>query len=152
MKIEVLVSTMNQEDNRKLLENMNIKNNYVVINQLVKENINKPQNVVEDTKKFLSYKERGLSKSRNRAIKNSNADVCVIADDDMVYCDNYEKIISNAYKKYEDADIIAFVVEHEDKTKEKKILKEGRVHFLKSMKISSVQITFKRESIIKKRN
>ena len=53
---------------------------------------------------------------------------------------NYEDIIINAYKKYPKADIIAFIVEHEDKSKEKKVLKEGKVNIFNSLKLSSVQI------------
>ena len=151
MRVEVLVSTMNQNENNQLQKEMNLKNNYVIINQITKNSIDIPKDVIEDTRKFISYKERGLSKSRNKAIKNSNADICVLADDDMFYTEDYEEIIEEGYKKYVDADIIAFFVDNEDKSKNKKILKEGRVNFLKSMKISSVQITFKKESIINKK-
>ena len=53
MKIEVLVSTMNQKNNKDLLRNMKIKNNYVVINQITKNNINIPNNINEYKKKFI---------------------------------------------------------------------------------------------------
>lgn len=96
----------------------------------------------------MSYYDKGLSKSRNIAIKKSNADICILADDDLYYTNNYKKSVEAAYLKHKDADIIAFVVKHENKKSEKKVMKEGRIGFIKSMKISSVQITFKRESII----
>lgn len=150
MTIDVLIATMNQNEHTQLLENMNIKDNYVIINQIVKKEMKKPTDIEKEREKFYSFYDKGLSKSRNMAIRKSNADICIIADDDMYYTDDYEETINNAYEKYEDADIIAFVVEHENTKDEKNIMKEGRIHFVKSMKISSVQITFKRESIINK--
>ena len=133
-----------------LLEKLNINDNYVIINQINNNNIKELIQVDETNKKFFSYIGKGLSKSRNLAINKSTADVIAIADDDMTYQKDYTNIIKEAYEKYKDADIIAFVVEHEDKKDEKKVLREGRIGFLKSMKISSVQMTVNRESILKK--
>ena len=149
MKITTLVSTMNQTENQKLVEKMNIAGNYVVINQITNDNIELPEKCEYDNGICISYKGKGLSKSRNQAINEASTNICIIADDDMDYVKDYCKIIKKSYEKYKDADIIAFVVEHEDKNCEKKIMREGRIGFLKSMKISSVQITLKKESIIK---
>lgn len=46
---------------------------------------------------------------------NSNADICIIADDDLKYESDYEEKIKNGYKKYKDAGIIAFYVDNVDK-------------------------------------
>ncbi|GAA0746441.1 glycosyltransferase family A protein [Clostridium oceanicum] len=148
MKLEVLVSTMNQKD-MFLSKKMNIKTDALIINQCDKEDV---QELIIDNKKIrmLSYNERGLSKSRNRAIYNSKADICIIADDDLVYKDNYKNIIIEAYNKYLDADIIAFDVKSTNCCRPTSSLKEGNVDFLHSMKIASFQITFKRESILNK--
>lgn len=150
MTIDVLIATMNQKEHTQLLKDMNIKDNYVIINQIIKKEIQKPTDIEKEREKFYSFYDKGLSKSRNMAIGKSDADICIIADDDMYYTEDYEKTISDAYEKYKDADIIAFVVEHENTKDEKNVMKEGRIHFVKSMKISSVQITFKRKSIINK--
>ena len=149
MKIDVLISTMNQNDEKKLMKNINVKENYIVINQITDEENAKLIQKSEKNSKIFSYKGKGLSKSRNQAIEMSDADICVISDDDMYYTSDYAEIITKAYNKYKNADIIAFVVANEDKEKEKKVQKEGKVGFIKSMKISSVQITFKRNSIVK---
>ncbi len=56
-------------------------------------------------------------------------------------------------KKYKDAGIIAFYVDNVDKKNlKKKKRKEGKINLITSMKIQSVQITFKRKSIIDKKN
>lgn len=144
--LEVLVSTMNLEDYSKLVNKMNIKGKCVIINQITKKNV-EDINVENEKTKVFSYREKGLSKSRNKAIDASLADICVIADDDLTYVEDYEKIIMDAYDKYKDADMIAFYVNNTDKTRPITQQEEGRVGFLKSMKISSVQVTFKRKSI-----
>ena len=144
MNIEVLVSTMNLDNVQKLIKKMKIKNG-IIINQTEKEKV---INQKCDKIKVLSYIEKGLSKSRNRAISNSSADIIVIADDDMTYSENYEEIILSAYEKYKDADIVAFHVNSNDKKRGKKIRKESKINFLNSMKIQSVQLTMKRKNIV----
>lgn len=146
MDIEVLVSTMNLQNQKKLISDMNIKKN-LIINQIKEKTLN---DVERGENRLYSYQEKGLSKSRNRAIEHSNAEICVIADDDLRYEDNYEKIIEEGYKKYPDADIIAFHVENVNKKKEKVKRREGKQNFFTSMKIQSVQTTFKRKSILNK--
>lgn len=147
----VLVSTMNKRKNelRELVENMNIKSNAIIVNQIPEKKI-LFTNEVCGNKRFISVKDRGLSKSRNLALQLCSFDICALADDDMYYTNNYEKIILDAYSTYPDADIIAFVVDHENYKKKKKKLKEGSLSLLKTMKIQSVQITFKKSSIANK--
>lgn len=146
MKLQVLLSIINSKNPKEFVKTTNITGDYIIINQIFKENI-KLTNYTEKNKKIISIRDKGLSKSRNLAIKNSTSDICLLSDDDMFYEEDYEKTILEAYKKYPDADLIAFVVEHENKKDEKKILKEGRLNLLTSLKISSVQLTFKKSSI-----
>lgn len=149
MNIQVLVSTMNQQNEKSLVEYMNLGDNYIIINQVTKPGMRLKNNSTANHK-FLSFSEKGLSKSRNRAIYNSAADVCVIADDDMYYETNYEKTIKEAYVKHPDADIIAFRVANEDPAALSKEIPEGRVNLITSMKLSSVRITFRKQSLIQK--
>lgn len=147
MKIETLISTMdlnNIKSMKKLLNQMNLINKHVlIINQSSKtSNLFEYEN---EYIKLLSFNEKGLSKSRNKAIDNSNLDICVIADDDLIYCNDFENKIKSAYKKYSDADIIAFYVEN---AKNINSNKEGKIDLIHSLKICSVQITFKRSSIV----
>lgn len=148
MKLQVLLSIMNEKDPNNCIKKMNIKGDYVIINQITKDNV-KSICINEKFKKVISIHDKGLSKSRNLAIENSESDIGIISDDDMYYVNNYEEIINNAYIQYPDADIIAFIVEHEDKKTEKKPFKEGKINFIKSLRISSVQLTLKLEKIKK---
>ena len=116
MKIDILISTMNifeKSEYLNLLEKMNIKNNSIVINQCPESN--RLLICIEyGNNKLFSYNEKGLSKSRNKALGKSDADICVIADDDIKYDDKYKEIIEKAYKKYPKADLIAFYVNSEN--------------------------------------
>ncbi len=149
MNIEVLVSTMNRKQIKDLTKAIRI-NDCIIINQITKDIIPE-KNVSSGNQKFFSYKEKGLSRSRNKAISNSKADICVIADDDMYYEENYEETIKNAYLKYPKADMIAFVVDDENVLRRKKVMREGKLSLLKSMKLQSVQLTFRRSAIVSKK-
>jgi len=90
----------------------------------------------------------GLSRSRNMALEYATARVCAIADDDMRYEDGYADTILSAHAEYPEADVIAFQVERRNTSSPKSF--RGRVHretYLSCMKISSVEITFKRERV-----
>lgn len=151
MKIEVLLSTMNlknEKEHDNLIKKMNI-NNSITINQISKSEINE-STITNKKNKLYSYKEKGLSKSRNKAISKCTGDICVIADDDLTYVKDYEKIILNAYNKYPQADIIAFDVPSTNEERPTSSLKDGKVNYIKTMKLSSFQITFKKDSIVNK--
>lgn len=137
---------MHQSD-LSLAENMNIKSDAIIINQCDKDDYYEKE-IDFGCIRMISVNDRGLSKSRNLAITDSDSDLCVIADDDLKYHDGYKDIILKAYKKYPDADIIAFDVPSTNQKRPTSSLKRGRVDFLHSMKIASFQITFKRRSIV----
>lgn len=69
---------------------MNINTDAVVINQC---SIEQENNFIFNGKniKWVDSLEKGLSKSRNMALKYASGDICLIADDDLEYVDLYEK-------------------------------------------------------------
>ncbi|MFW3479198.1 glycosyltransferase [Aerococcus urinaeequi] len=148
MKIETLVATMDRKD-FNFIKNLNLRTDAIIVNQRTSEDYTE----IKDNGhlvKVLSTDETGLSKSRNLALKNATADICVIADDDMTYHDDYAQLISQAYIDYPEADIIAFQVKrYGNEKREKQFRVEPQwENYLSSMKISSVEITFKRECIV----
>lgn len=147
--IEILISTMNQE-NIDFIESMNLQSDAVVINQNQEIEDKAVYKNNDHQIKYISTIDKGLSKSRNMAIKHASADICVIADDDMEYENDYVEKIISSYEKYPEADIIAFQVK---RTGNKERDKKFRDHLsweneITSMKISSVEITFKRKQIV----
>ena len=87
MNLEVLISTMNlknEDENLKLIKRMNIKTKSLTINQITDKEIQSFEKI-EGQNKIISKKEKGLSKSRNVAIQNAKAEICIFADNDIVY-------------------------------------------------------------------
>jgi len=148
-KIEVLIATMhkeNKEDIINLLKNMNVDSDSVVVSQCNKDDVEKF--------KYKNYNvtcvystERGLSRSRNCALRYASADVVVIADDDMRYIDGYKNIVLNAYNTYFD-DILTFQVND----KKKYHITERKLNKILIHKVSSYEITLKLKSISEKFN
>ena len=106
MKIEVLVSTMHQK-NTDLINKMNLKTDAIIINQTDNTDYNEIS-LKEYKVRMFSFNERGVGLSRNSALMRSDADICVLADDDMVFCDDYEEAVKTAFKDNPEADLIIF--------------------------------------------
>ncbi|MGI6701987.1 MAG: glycosyltransferase family 2 protein [Christensenellales bacterium] len=150
MKVEVLVATMHQKDH-SLIEIMNIQTDAIIINQCDKEEYKEFEHNGRIIK-FISNKERGLSRSRNLAIRHATDDICVIADDDIVYENGYESEIIKAYEEIPEADIIVFDVSKLNSTQSSMLFGEHpfRMRMRKALRVNSIRITFKRQSIINK--
>lgn len=146
-RIDVLIATMNQK-NFDFLKGMNIQTNTIIANQ---DNIYKYEeiNFGSNTHKMITTPYRGVGKNRNIAIYASSADYCIIADDDIKYVDNYEKLIFKAFEELDDADIIIFnLMDCNDKGRRQN-KKIKRLKWYNLLNYGAVRITFKRESIIR---
>lgn len=149
MKVEVLISCMHQPD-YNIIKRTNIQSDCIVVNQCNENKIDEFSFINKFNRKcdvkFISTTERGLSRSRNMAIQNSRADICLICDDDEVLFDDYEKTITDSYSEETSSDVISFVIEREDKAK--KLSQKGKLGIKGILQTSSVQITFRRDRII----
>lgn len=148
MTIEVLISTMYQTDH-SLLERMNIQTDAIVVNQC-------EENKIEDFEynghkiKWISLRERGVGLSRNTALMRSKADVCLFADDDVVYEDGYGEKVLAAFEQKKKAALIAFNLKSMNPNRPEKIIqKTHRMHWYNCLKYGSFRIAIKREKIIK---
>lgn len=149
MKIEVLLSIMNLKNNNDYQEKLKqnkITGNVVAVNQTRGEIFN----IQNGKQRVYSCKERGASKSRNKLMQIAHGEICVFADDDMIYNDNYEKIIKKEYEKYKDADIIIFNIKNKNSKREKtKKIKSKKLKFLNVMRVRTSEITIKKQIIEK---
>ncbi len=144
MKIQILVAAMNQTD-ESLLERMNIKSDVIVGNQCNQNSIKTFQ--WNDHKvTYLNFSERGVGLNRNNALMRAEGDICLFADDDMRYCDNYETTVKNAFEQQPDADVIVFNL-IEKKPTRYIITKFGRVHFWNFLRYGTARVAVKNESI-----
>lgn len=147
MNIEVLISCMHQEDH-SIVYRTNIQSDVVVINQTDKnqyETYYFTNNKGRQCRvKFISTVERGLSKSRNMAIKNATGDICLICDDDEILDDHYVETILETYNKHPNADIAAFTIKDTGKKYPKD---EKRINYISALQLASWQISFRREKL-----
>ena len=100
----------------------------------------------DQTIRMISTNSIGLSKSRNLALAHATGDIGILCDDDVIYYNDYEKIILNAFSEIEDADIIIFNIDPINfDGKVKKITQLRKLPKNKSH--SSVRIAFKLEAL-----
>lgn len=149
MTFQVLLSAMHLDD-ENYIDSLNICSDSVVINQCDRENAKEIEHVCKDGQvrrvRYIETKERGLSKSRNMAIRNASADICILCDNDVEYVDGYENIILKAFSEREDADAIVFYIKRPEKPVPN-YPNERKMDYLSVLKIFSPEIAFRRESI-----
>lgn len=108
MKLEVLMSAMQQNDFSIAIKSK-VNSDLLIVNQCDRnETIEKEVN--GHKWRMISTTERGLSKSRNMALKNANGDICLWSDDDETFSEGYAEKIIEAYELLPDATAIAFNV------------------------------------------
>lgn len=147
LSIQILLSTMYQED-YSILDRINLCMDAVVVNQCDKSSVKKF--TYDDwTVLWIDTTERGLSKSRNMALKNSTADICVLADDDEIFLPDSRSNIEYVFLHNSNISIARFKIEGIEECFKTYPEKQQKVGYLKSMKISSVEIAFKREDMLK---
>lgn len=144
MRIEVLVATMYQDD-FSILESLNIQSDAVVINQCDREGKHQIQ-FKNNNILWIDTKERGLSKSRNLALDNATADLCIICDEDETLRDGYPRMIIDAFNNIPSADLIVFNINRIGWNEKEKVFEKP--HIVGKFKTyGSVHITFKLRSI-----
>lgn len=74
-------------------------------------------------------------------------EVCLLSDDDMVYVNGYEELVLNQFRQYPEADIITFQVEGIEGTFKEYYHKARKLNYLTLMKVASVEIAFRTDSI-----
>ncbi|QUO31260.1 glycosyltransferase family 2 protein [Faecalicatena sp. Marseille-Q4148] len=106
VRVEVLMSVMHQ-DGFDIAYKTSIDSDVLIINQCDKEDY---QEIVVNGHlwRMISTTERGLSKSRNMALKNAKGDICLFCDDDELMAKEYTDILINAFSELTDATGIVF--------------------------------------------
>lgn len=145
---EVLLSAMYLED-ENYIDTLNIHTDCVVINQCDREECRKVLRKMENRKINVTYvetKERGLSRSRNEAIRHASGDICILCDNDVEYVEDYDLMIRNAFSEHQDADIIVFFIKRPERDRPV-FERTRRMGYLSVLKIFSPEIAFRREAV-----
>lgn len=143
LRLDVLISCMFQTD-MSLVSKSKITGDAIIINQCDTCGFNECKTPFGKARMF-SVTDRGLTKSRNLAISKSDADICLICDDDEVFEHDYISKILSAYKHLNDADIIVFKMRNRTASFPDRVM---RLKFPYTLKVSSWQISFRRKSLI----
>lgn len=144
MRIQVLVAAMHQEDHF-LLQKMNIQSDVIVGNQCDRNSVETFEyNGYKAT--YLNFAERGVGLNRNNVLMRANGDICLFADDDMEYVDNYSDIVKGVFKQIPDADVIVFNLTEEVPTRYV-IKKTERVGYLNYLRYGTARVAFKLKSV-----
>ncbi len=144
-RLSVLLSAM-QLDDWHYIDKLNISGNALIINQCDREGDDRTEETNRYVR-FISTKERGLSKSRNMALREAESEICIFCDNDVKYGQNYEEKILWEFDRMKEADIIVFFIERPER--HKPIFKHRRrMGVLSTMKVFSPELAFRREKVL----
>ena len=145
MKLEILLSCMHQNDDA-LIARSRITGDVLVINQCDREG-ERTFKTQSGRVRWIDSPQRGLTRSRNLAISLSDADICLLCDDDEGFEPDYEQKILTAYEKLPQADLIIFKIKNQVSAFPDRIME---LKFPQTMRVSSWQISFRRESLMRR--
>lgn len=145
MSIETLVVTVDDSD-YSLPEKMNIRTDAIIGNQCGK---NGGETFLLNGHRisYVNSTERGVGRNRNTVIKNASADICVFADDDMRFVDDYPEIAQRAFDECPAADVLIFnlIEKHPRRYVNRKIRRIGRSNY---GRYGAARLAVRRKSIV----
>ena len=153
MLVNVLISTIdagiNRVENVLLSPRSDLK--YVVSHQVTDEQYRDIPAVLKRKDVLIDQiKGRGLSRNRNNAFAMADGDIGILADDDVLYQDEYIDTIITAYKADQDLDVACFKIatpsgepEYKDYAAFSYLLSRESHHYL-----STIEITVKLKELI----
>jgi hypothetical protein len=142
--LEILVSTMNRNSLDFLIPMFPFCHfsdfSILIINQTTENRL-----LVSDfpSVRVINSFEKGLSKSRNLALKKSIGKIVLIADDDVVYKKDFDAIIVQAYNQYDNKAVISFCIEKPNGLLFKKYLPSAKMNLslIELFNVLSVEIS-----------
>lgn len=147
-KLEVLVVTMHQTDG-SIVEKMNIGCDVVLANQAHTNSIT-VERTPSGLRKLITTDTRGVGLNRNIALLASDADILLLADDDVVYNDDMPENVCRAFQENPQADVIIFgmdIVKNGVVT-EKRHLPRKKRHVWDSLRFGTYTMAVRRKAIL----
>ena len=148
-KFEILCTTMYQTGWKKI-EEMNIHTNVVFANQ-GEETSYRELSFEGQSAKMISTQTRGVGINRNLAIIHSSADICLFADDDMMYDNGLEEKVVEAFSRLPKADVVIFGLNYIKGGKFYKRLqrKTGKLPVFGALRYGTCTVAIRREALLK---
>lgn len=148
-KIETLVAAMNQKD-PSLYQAMNLRTDAIIANQSDSWECNDYQ--FEFGKcTLVTTPERGVGRNRNQALLTAGADILLLADDDLVFFEEYPAIVAKAFKELPDADLIIFALAGSPDARDlaAPVCRVKRIRKHNFMRYGAPGVAIRRESLLK---
>ena len=146
-KFEILCVTMHQNDFSKIRE-MNIHSDVVFANQCDHTSYEEIE-FDGHTARMISTQTRGVGKNRNLALIYASSEICLFADDDVVYHDDMEERVLAEFDAHPDADVIIFHFDTDSQRKQVKYDRTRKCGKFEKMPWGGIRIAFRTESIQK---
>lgn len=145
-RLQVLVATMHQQDFSKV-EEMGIESDVIFANQ--NDCSRYEEKIYSDfSAKMITTNTRGVGMNRNIALEYADADLVLIADDDMKYVSGYKKIVINAFEEVPDADALIFNIDTIGMDmKRRQNSKIQRIHIWNAFNYGAARIAVKRKCL-----
>lgn len=145
---EILCVTMNQTDFSKIWE-MNINSDIVFANQCDHTSYEELE-FNGNKAKMISTNTRGVGVNRNLSLSYASADICLLADDDVIYIDNIKEVVLSEFEANPDADIIIFNLDSNDSVRKQiKYNRTRKCGMFERMPWGGCRIAFRLNSIRK---
>ncbi len=148
--IEILIATMNKDslDFLKPMFSFCSFTNFsiLIVNQTIKEKL-----LISDyhNVRVINSFDKGLSKSRNLALENAVGKILIIADDDVVYQNDFISKIIAAHNKFEQATVINFCAINQKGSYLKKYPNDSKkqLNTFDIFNVSSIEMTMNKERL-----
>ncbi len=149
-RLEVLVATMRQDD-FSLYDKMNIKTDALFMNQADRNDC-AVQAFGANSARMYTTDTIGVSVNRNFCLMRAKGEICVLADDDIEYDDDYEQKILSEFDSNPKADVIIFNITTSTPEHGRippLIKKPGRMHIYSKNPYGAPRMVFRRLSVLK---
>lgn len=144
---EILCVTMNQNDFSKI-KDMNIHSDVVFANQC--DHTSYEEYEFENCKaKMISTQTKGVGINRNLTLMYANADICLFADDDVIYYNDFKEVILSEFEQHLDADVMIFHFDTDSERKQIKYNKTAKCGKFSRMPWGGIRIAFRLNSVKK---
>lgn len=146
-RFEILCVTMHQKDFSKI-EQMNIRSDVVFANQADKTSFDELE-FDGHCARMITTDTRGVGINRNLALSYAKGEICLFADDDVVYDDDMEQRVLAEFDAHPDADIIIFHLDTDSERKQIKYSQTKKCGRLFRAPWGAVRVAFRLSSIKK---
>lgn len=150
--LEILVSTMNRNSLDFLIPMFPFGHFFeysiLIINQTRENNL---LDSTFPTVRVINSFDKGLSRSRNLALKNAKGKILLIADDDVVYKNDFDSTIVEAYNQYKGKTVISFCIEKPNGLLFKKYLSKAKMNLslMELFNVLSIEISVNKSNLDK---